>query len=368
MTSFLSCKKRLFTAFSCFLLMSCAPTNEPFLASSVQSDGPQIQSKEVTSFPIVNEQVTLTIADKLAEKCVVLFPSSQREQKSCTSAALKLAQELDFNYIRRSNGVSAFVFLNTPLHALLSDSAVSDYLLELQKACLDAIYSNRELNLWSFTIEHSNGDEDLALKRVAVLFQDGAQTAAQIKFLLVEQHPLSELLSQTLDLLETGLSQKKIKAYPDGLNISRSALYHYYVPRYLARRLKNSNFPRELAAQLATIFNSVYELRQIQKAQGTGLPNFHEPINARSYDEPSSRKIIDRWNQLDELFGDLLDHLAAPLKPFHTEGQEENVQDLYLGYAGSLDGVDAAGLSVTLPEFTAAFSANPVVFFQKIIP
>ncbi|NBW83656.1 hypothetical protein EBR21_18075, partial [bacterium] len=301
------------------LTMACGNRNgsvgESFSLSSPQT------SSAAKSFAIINEQITQTIAERLSAKCDELRFSDKAELQRCGAAANALAAELDFSWVRREDGNSAFVFFNRRLHTLLADPQVGNYLNELQRACLDAIYAGINFNLWDFTLALSGGRSEVALERIAVLFQDGAQTATQKKFLLVEQHPMAFLLAQTLDLLDQGIEQKKIEAYPKQIQLSRTAHYHYYVPRFLAQQLVRKNHAQKMSALVPFVFNSVYELRQIQKAQNPSLSGLHKAVTVGRDENPELKAFVAKWNRFDELYSDLLDHLSAPLAAFNPQGQ-----------------------------------------------
>ncbi|NBX18449.1 MAG: hypothetical protein EBR09_13915 [Proteobacteria bacterium] len=337
------------------------PSND---SNSLQSGSSVPKQDEVLSSPIVNDEITSTISSKLKEKCKEMFADSATEQANCSRASDDLARELDFDYIRRKDGNSAFVFLSKRLKSLLAQPETSQYLNELQKASLDAIYANKPLNLWDFTLEQSSGREDLATERLAVLFQDGAQTAAQRKYLLVAQHPMAFVLANSLELLEKGLVQGKIAAYPKSVNSSRTALYHYYVPRLLASRLRAGRHSEAMSARLPSIFNALYELRQIQKAENPQIGSAHKPVAAGESDSPAVREFVAKWNKFDELYSDLIDHLSAPLLPFNPAGQDDNLNDLYLGYAGALQGTKKAEKPISFSDFTANFAKNPSYFLK----
>jgi hypothetical protein len=229
---------------------------------------------------------------------------------------------------------------------------------------LDAVYANQKFNLWDFTLAHAKGNEEVALERIAVLFQDGARTAAQKKFLLVQQHPMAFVLGQTLEVLETGLAQGKITAYPSSVQLRRTAHYHYFVPRFLAQRLKKTGHGSAAAARLPFLFNSLYELRQIQKSQNPNIDSHYKPVRFDDDASAALRGFVDKWNSFDELYSDLLDHLTASLVPFNTQGQSDNLEDLYLGYAGALHGSGRGGL-VTYSQFVGEFAKNPAQFLSK---
>ncbi len=365
MTSFKTIPKFLLTLMaSSTLTVGCGvqPSND---SQSLQAGSSLQNSGDAKSFAIINDEITGTIASKMKAKCVEMFTPETSDYKACERAADGLARELDFDYIRRPDGNSAFVFLGRRLKTLLADPAVGNYLNELQRACLDAIYANQKFNLWNFTLSQSAGREDVATERLAVLFQDGAQTAAQRKYLLVAQHPMAFVLDNTLQLLETGLVQGKITAYPETIQSPRTALYHYYVPKFLAQRLKTSGHSSAMAARLPSVFNAVYELRQIQKSEDKNIGGAHKPVVVSSTEDPALRRFVDKWNRFDELYSDLLDHMSAPLKPFNPQGQEDNLQDLYLGYAGGLHGVKSDAKPLNATKFTEHFSKDPASFLKS---
>lgn len=347
---------------SVLLTLACGNRNDSVTMSSSASS-PQPSSK-AKSFAIIDEQITQTISERTKAKCEELKFDSASELQQCVESADALATELDFSYVRRDDGNSAFVFFNKKLHALLADPNVGAYLNELQRACLDAIYAGIKFNLWEFTLAQSGGQSEVALERIAVLFQDGSQTAAQKKFLLVEQHPMAFVLGQALELLDQGLERGKIDAYPKPIQLNRTAHYHYYVPRYLALQLGKKNHPQKMSAMVPFVFNSVYELRQIQKAQNPALAGFHKPVMVDREESPSLKEFVSKWNRFDELFSDLLDHLSAPLVAFNPQGQKENLEDLYLGYLGGRDG-SRMDSSMSQEAFVASFSKNPVQFFKS---
>lgn len=346
------------------LMTACGADKGQGTGSSLQSGSRQNGMGRAQSIPLVNDEITATISAKLKDKCTELHSASVAELKSCQAASDTLARELDFDYIRRPDGNSAFVFMNKRLQSLLSQAEVSDYLNEVQRASLDAIYANQKFNLWDFTVAHAKGNEDIALERIAVLFQDGAQTAAQKKFLLVRQHPMAFVLGQTLEVLETGLAQGKIAAYPSSVQLKRTTHYHYFVPRFLAHRLKKAGHGSAAASRLPFLFNSLYELRQIQKAQNPNIEKHHKPVRFSGDESAKLRVFIEKWNRFDELYSDLLDHLTAPLLPFQTKGQDDNLEDLYLGYAGALHGSGRGGM-ILYPQFVAEFAKDPAQLLSK---
>lgn len=342
------------------LATACAP-------SSTQSDVAQARALEIKSFALINDEVTETIANQMQLKCDSIYSSNQNRARECRAAASHMAKALDFNYIKRSDGQGAFVFMSSRLKDLLATNQTLDFLAQIQTASEDALYLNKPFNLWDLAMKLSGGQAEVATERIAVLFQDGAETAAQIKFLLIAQHPSALQLAQTVQTFEEALKQGKATAFPAKINLTRTAHYHYYVPRYLAQKLRALGTSASMAAQLPFLFNSSYELHQIQKSSNPSIPLNHRPVRAPLDSSPDTRKFVEQWNSYDELYSDLLDHLGAPLTPFKTQGQQHNLEDLYLGYAGALAGAtpraDQTDLEFSL--FVERFSADPQEFFAQ---
>jgi len=351
-----------------FLLTACGnlqtKSDEAVLQKTGSASLPAKDDGSARDLPIVNEQITLTIAEKMMDKCKDIHSSRRSELEACKKAAQDLAEELDFSFIRRSDGNFAFIFLRNRLRNLLSDSNIREYFIALQGACLEAIYSNKKFNLWDFTVQQSQGRKDVALERIAVLFQDGSETAAQKKFLLVEQHPLAFTLGETLELLDLALAKQMLEAYPQPLKLTRTTYYHYYMPRFLAQRLRERGHSPHFAYLLPFVFNSVYELRKIQKSENPNIGSLHQPVTVASDASPSTQRLVGVWNRFDEIYSQLLEHMSAPLRPFKPKENDQNLEDLYLGYAGSVAGANN-GLPATFEDFKLLFPRAPVTFFAK---
>lgn len=343
----------LLTACSGLFAFGCAPR-------SSESDTAQVQTLEINTFALINEEITNTIAQQMQSKCTYLFATQNNDANSCNRAAEQMAKFLDFNYIRRSDGQGAFVFMQRRLTEMLADRAVLEFIGKLTVAAEDALYLNRKLDLWDFTLRNSNNRVDVATERLAVLVQDGAETAAQIKYLLVAQHPQALQLAQMISTLEEALKQQKATAYPGHVGLKRTALYHYYVPRYLAQKLERAGTDPLMAARLPFMFNTSYEMHQIQKAQNPHLTLNHKPVRATADTSPELKRFLAKWNSYDELYSDLLDHLGAPFEAFDSRGQDTNMEDLFLGYVGALDGVSGARpANLSFAGFSERFPLDP---------
>jgi hypothetical protein len=343
----------LTAACSSLFAFGCAPRTSA-------SEPTQVQSLQVKSFALINEEITNTIAQQMQLKCNSLFATESGSLQQCNRAATQMAQFLDFNYIRRSDGQGAFVFMQRRLNEMLTDRTELEFISKLTIAAEDALYLNKKLDLWEFTLRNSNNRVDVATERLAVLVQDGAETAAQIKYLLVAQHPQALQLAQMISTLEEALKQGKASAYPAHVGLSRTALYHYYVPRYLAQKLNKAGTEAAMAARLPFMFNSSYEMHQIQKAQNPHLTLNHKPVRATADASPELKRFLAKWNSYDELYSDLLDHLGAPFEAFDARGQDTNMEDLFLGYVGCLDGVAGARpTNLNFAGFSERFSLDP---------
>jgi hypothetical protein len=336
--------------------------------------GPQtaeLQSSQIEqtfSSELINEEIGATIANEMQKKCGALFASGSVDFSECSRAATQMSKTLDFNYVKNQSGQSAFVFMSAKLLELLKDEQVIKFIATLQSAAEDALYLGQPFNLWDLALASSGMSPEIATERLAVLIQDGAETAAQIKFLFVIRHPQAMALYAAVQALEAALREQKATAYPPSLNTSRTALYHYYVPRYLAQELKRKKFKDDMAVLLPLMFNASYELHQIQKSENPSAPLNHRPVTPATELTPELRRLVDKWNRYDELFSDLLDHLAAPLEPYDHTRQSVNNEDIFLGYAGSLSGVQATAIPQAQTEFVTEFARNPIAWLTDNIP
>jgi len=317
------------------------------------------RSSVYASSDLVNEEITQTIANEMSKKCVTLFSAEKKTMQRCSQAARQMARFLDFKYVKNNSGQSAFVFMNSKLTKMLDDEKVIKFLSQLQSAAEDALYFDKTLNLWDFALASSEMNPEKATERLAVLIQDGAETAAQIKYLFVIRHPQAMLLYSAVQALEAALKEKKAVAYPASLNNSRTALYHYYVPRYLAQELKQNQVGSDMAALLPFMFNASYELHQIQKMERPETPLHHKPVAASEDLSPELKRLVQKWNRYDELFSDLLDHLTAPLSSYDHTRQTVNNDDIFLGYAGALSGVRPSAIPLAQADFISSFAQNP---------
>lgn len=346
-----------------------------FIASTTAACAPRFKSTndsqtstlEIKSVPLIDEEITQTIARHMQNKCDVLFGESPQDKENCYRASVAMSHTLDFNYIKRNDGQSAFVFMHKRLKELLNSPKTHELISRIHTASEDALYLNKNFNLWELTLAHTDNNPESATEILAILFQDSAQTAAQIKYLMVSQHPAAVQLQETLKTIEEALKKGNAKAYPAEINLQRTAHYHYYVPRYLAQKLRAAGVGADMSRRIPFLFNSTYELHQIQKFENPVLANSHKPVSNYADTSPEIHRLIEKWNAYDELYTDLIDHLNAPLIPFDQTQHENNIQDLYLGYRGALDGIDKKSPSSvrTLSEFADLFSNSPSAFIKN---
>lgn len=328
----------------------------------------EIQSRKLSensSSEIVDEEITQTIANEMKKKCGTLFADKSHHNERCSQAASHMARLLDFNYVRNNSGQSAFVFMSSKLKKMLDDEQVIKFIVNLQSASEDALYLDKPLNVWEFALASSKMSTELATERLAVLIQDGAETAAQIKYLFVIRHPQAMQLYSTVQALEAALRAGKAIAYPASLNNTRTALYHYYVPRYLAQELKRTKVGSDMAGLLPFMFNASYELHQIQKIENPTLALNHKPVSSTEDLSPELNRLLEKWNKYDALYSDLLDHLGAPFLAYDHTRQSLNNDDIYLGYAGAISGVQLNAIPKPQTEFINTFSQDPSFFMRN---
>jgi hypothetical protein len=182
------------------------------------------------------------------------------------------------------------------------------------------------------------------------LFQDTLPTEAQTKWLLITNEGDASTLQNILTDIDALTKSKLIQFYPQGVESSRSAFYHFYIPMYFANEMKFHFTKKDMAFLTAFLFNARYEFRQIWE-------NSH-PQDKVNYN------VSDGFARRKALVADLLVHLKGPILPFDSTKEPGNFDDLYLGYAGAKMGLDGVFTKEDSDAFKKSFASNPVPFIK----
>lgn len=362
-----------------FLLLfewGCGNTN---LGSSenLSSDNPTQKTTEQDSTAnLISEEVSSTIAKTLESECNRLLESRLTE-KECQSGMQILAKELDFRIAINASKQTAFTFFATSLENILANKESLVFIENLQNKIYNLLFDGQGFNLWDFALAESNQNETLALERITVLLQDGSENATQVKYLLIKKHPMAFKLEELLRTLTFAQKSGKLAEYPQDFASPRHTIYHYYVPRLLAVRLKGKNFSGNLSRVLPFLFNSAYELRQIHGEKLTkNTVDITKQAKYYSEGNPNLENLFVKWQTFDAQYIDLIDHLTGVFLPFDASLNSENLEDIYLGYLGSSHGSLPQGSKscnvsssncLTRTYFSDAFSKNPAGFLKSMI-
>ncbi len=168
------------------------------------------------------------------------------------------------------------VAFKTDLTSLVRDPKTKFYLSKLRDL-LEKSQANLEpFRLWDETLKLSESDRNLALKRIAVLFQDAAtnpdgteSSSSHIRYL--KNHLIYKTHSDVIDLLDEvgsyfsvyalGL-MPQIKVYPAGFDpYLNPTFYHFYIILYLSEKLRLKGNSLEMSFFVPFLFNTQYEFR-----------------------------------------------------------------------------------------------------------
>ena len=164
-----------------------------------------------------------------------------------------------------------FVAFKKNLIEALSDEGTTIYLNDLQSKLNGYLLGmEKEFNLWDFSLTYFEGPLDTS-KAISALFQDTSATKLHLAYLEKLQvrgganfNLNKELLNRTIDVINlvSDYADTRYHAlfYPShvksGMNKS---LYHFYVPLYLAMKLKDEGFSKQVASASPFMMTLTYE-------------------------------------------------------------------------------------------------------------
>jgi hypothetical protein len=203
---------------------------------------------------------------------------------------------------------------------------------------------------WEWNLRMANGNENLALKRVALLFQDSSDLA-HVDYLKA----LSEMGDQSIEPARISELQEAnrlldhtpgVALYPPSVKVGVRSQYHFYVIAYLARKIAAGTDVQVLkkgAMMAPFFFSSAYE-------------NTKRSFNAKDSKEVSSDDMSGGaallWRTLSRAAND-----AQPLT--EEENADDFLEDSYLGYAGAHWGAGLEGQMLDFEAFKKGFTRSP---------
>lgn len=231
---------------------------------------------------------------------------------------------------------------------LITDPKAFAYLRDIPAAIEKSIRSDQLFNLWEFTLERTSKNEDLALKWIAVLFQDNhpdeniVLAQARVGFgnrkkerkltpkeLKVWEEAIGALSFDRLDDKSGDSDSVFLRVYPDVDNTHfTSGMYHFYFSAHIARTLQKSRKSKTVAGIdmngfAPFLLNAMYEMQADQ--------------------DPDKSPLKDA-------------------KPFSATEMNHSLRDTYSGYVGALFGLGGTALAMkaeSFDSFSKRFAANP---------
>lgn len=160
------------------------------------------------------------------------------------------------------------VCFKSELEEILNSFEGQKYLKDLNAAFSDFYSSQKEgrFKVWNWTIEYFKGDQEKAVKYLAVLFQDYAHdistyidTSADssVKEDLKEAQANFHKRSYKFDLLPPGVEGEHQKAY------------HLYMTAHVAYQMKKDFPNNNIARFLPVVLNNRYEMLSLYNANGS---------------------------------------------------------------------------------------------------
>ncbi len=198
------------------------------------------------------------------------------------------------------------------------------------------------VDLWSLARARA-GSEDEAIRWLAVLFQDLiVQPVGHVRA-VADRADQERLALAILALADS--DPDRVRLYPDG-DLEGRSLYHYYVPVWLARRLRARGHAPAMAFLAPFVMNTEYE-RLALAAEA----------NVR----------VDT-----DAFGDAGVILAGPGSGFDSveigePERAETVRDVYLGYRGALRGAGLDRSPARLQDFEEGLRKEAGPFVRRVV-
>lgn len=253
-------------------------------------------------------------------------------------------------------------FFGREYATLLADDGTGEFLSSLNTS----FAAGQPVHVWQHALEHTDGDEALATRLLAVLFQD--------TFPAAHTAPYPELNAALGDAIDQVLGNPQVELYPDEVGpLERRTTYHYYVIRHLSAKLRERGYPPFESFLLPFIFNTSYELLPLE-----GPLVFENMPDLPPQDASFADKVAFLGDVAATGVGDLGGFLTGPERNFDNYytgspmGPDRGsrigtLQDIYLGYAGAWTGAGLPGTPMSYTDFEAQWLKETPTTFRNVI-
>ncbi len=272
----------------------------------------------------------------------------------CISATSDLTELLDLTQMQNDSEVTGdlqlrqVAFSRILVQSFLVPSATfKKKMVQLEQSFNHSYEFNRPHSLWMQVLNDSNWNREVALEKMVTWFQDFSEPFYLWLVSSEGTHSKNQWKRKTLHanaealyafhsvLVENRIKQNLNPSYqlfPDvkGAKYLSPLAHHFYTPAYLALKLKQRGYSKEVAFHAAFLFNSSYEFIKLDKKMGT-----------------------QRWPMQDPL-------------PFNPVKYSLQVQKIYSGYLGALYGVGMSDKALNFHYFSKRLAADPSGFVNSV--
>lgn len=245
-----------------------------------QPNGTPSQAREILKLLAGKKEVrNLALYSVLARRCNRYLSWDKRQP--CKEAVANMVILLDFDMVITDDkntgpdnwSPSSFVFVafKSNLLMLLNTKKTTEYLQQLnEQLYMYLLGNNPDFNLWTFTKSHFQSDY-LSSLVIAAFFQDTSIKKLHLAYLEYTSlgggehfNENKELLSRVIDtfnlILDNNEDIFRPAFYPKEIrNYMNRGMYHYYVPMFISRSLRNGGDKEEFAYIAPLLLTLSYE-------------------------------------------------------------------------------------------------------------
>lgn len=248
----------------------------------------------------------------------------------CAKNVSLMVKTMDLGVSPKEDGsdVQEEVIFKADLEKQIQSAETTKFLKTIKTNLERKVDSGESFLLWDEVMALSSNKSELAIERLAVLFQDASEDPRHIAYL--KKKKLGGLSRQNILLLDEILSYfslealkqlSNVKVYPMEFNgLFNNTFYHFYTMAYLSKQLVDEKMDDHLAFFLPFIFNTQYEF-----------------------------KGLDGW----------------PLKDPKQKLSNFKLKEIYAGYMGALVGTKQSSDAQSLKDFSGSINAGAYNFIKK---
>lgn len=177
------------------------------------------------------------------------------------------------------------VMFSTKLFSMMSSSVEQQFIRDFRRELKFHKKTNDRFDVWAL-VKLLSPNEEIALTRMAVLFQNTSQFKGHLKEGLYKAESQKQMVSLINDLLQD-LQELSFQASMEigrvPMNFQKS--YHLFVPAYLTQKLVAQGISLEFATYLAFDFNWNYEILDDRSLQWTEIKFRERPMDADTIED-----------------------------------------------------------------------------------